>query len=512
MSGVEAARALLPWWALWGPFTLTPLLAFFAAYLFTRFALGLLARPFYRAADQPWYERARAAYPAVKAAQLLYFTVPAAAGVAALPQFGFLAAGPDWLYLTLVTLAAYLGASWAVYRTLAPMRGVPLVSGDWLRLHILRLHLLGLLLALLVAYLLPPRFDSTFFAVVVPTVVVVLFLMIGGGLWLGVRLGATRPVPESLKALVARVAAAHGVRPPRIAILNLPSANAGALPFFGWITFLRELPEVLSEPELEAVTAHELAHLRESRLMLLGRMLPILILIPLLLAIKPLVAVFGWLVAVVMPLAALVVAFASRLLSRVLERRADAAGKQTETQPGLYARALETLHRVNLAPAVESSRGTTHPNLYDRMIAAGVTPDYPRPRPPGGARAILLLAVMGIVVGVGGLLGRGTWEMQGESAVRTALFGTTHVDLGRRALAAWDTDLATSAVLFRAAGEMGPVYVAYPANEAIALAALGRCDEARRALAEAQRRQRDRPDAEAVRQASEQVALRCRAP
>jgi hypothetical protein len=24
-----------------------------------------------------------------------------------------------------------------------------------------------------------------------------------------------------------------------------------------------------------------------------------------------------------------------------------------------------------------------HPHLYDRMLAAGVTPDYPRPQPPG---------------------------------------------------------------------------------------------------------------------------------
>lgn len=35
---------------------------------------------------------------------------------------------------------------------------------------------------------------------------------------------------------------------------------------------------------------------------------------------------------------------------------------------------------MNLIPAV--LRGGTHPSLYDRVVAAGKTPDYARPKPP----------------------------------------------------------------------------------------------------------------------------------
>ena len=34
----------------------------------------------------------------------------------------------------------------------------------------------------------------------------------------------------------------------------------------------------------------------------------------------------------------------------------------------------------------QAGKRTVHPSLYDRMIAAGVTPDYPRPAPPSRFR------------------------------------------------------------------------------------------------------------------------------
>jgi hypothetical protein len=37
------------------------------------------------------------------------------------------------------------------------------------------------------------------------------------------------------------------------------------------------------------------------------------------------------------------------------------------------------LYEDGLLPAVTAKNRTTHPHLYDRMLAAGVTPDIPRP-------------------------------------------------------------------------------------------------------------------------------------
>jgi hypothetical protein len=33
-------------------------------------------------------------------------------------------------------------------------------------------------------------------------------------------------------------------------------------------------------------------------------------------------------------------------------------------------------------PAGMPGKRQVHPHLYDRLLAAGVTPDYPRPKPP----------------------------------------------------------------------------------------------------------------------------------
>jgi hypothetical protein len=65
-----------------------------------------------------------------------------------------------------------------------------------------------------------------------------------------------------------------------------------------------------------------------------------------------------------------------------METNADAVGHGNEASEGTYARALERLHEVNAVPAVLRARRVTHPHLYDRMLASGVTPSYPRPEPP----------------------------------------------------------------------------------------------------------------------------------
>jgi hypothetical protein len=44
---------------------------------------------------------------------------------------------------------------------------------------------------------------------------------------------------------------------------------------------------------------------------------------------------------------------------------------------------LEKIYQANQLPAVMRGNNMVHPHLYDRMLAAGVTPDYPRPQPPG---------------------------------------------------------------------------------------------------------------------------------
>ena len=86
-----------------------------------------------------------------------------------------------------------------------------------------------------------------------------------------------------------------------------------------------------------------------------------------------------------------------RKFSRSMERRADKAATANEGDAGTYARALAQLYQDNLVPAVGAR--PTHPHLYDRMLAAGVAPDFPRPAPArrmglNGYFFIILLAVV----------------------------------------------------------------------------------------------------------------------
>lgn len=92
----------------------------------------------------------------------------------------------------------------------------------------------------------------------------------------------------------------------------------------------------------------------------------------------------------------------SNRLSLKMEHRADAQATESQSSPGVYARALEKLYQTNLVPAVLRSKQLSHPDLYDRMVQAGVTPDYARPAPPPrwasllGFATLLFAAFLGI--------------------------------------------------------------------------------------------------------------------
>ena len=68
----------------------------------------------------------------------------------------------------------------------------------------------------------------------------------------------------------------------------------------------------------------------------------------------------------------------------VYSQDADKVATENAVNAMTYARALERIYETNQMPAVMRSNRTIHPHLYDRMLAAGVTPQYPRPMRPSG--------------------------------------------------------------------------------------------------------------------------------
>jgi len=178
-------------------------------------------------------------------------------------------------------------------------------------------------------------------------------------------------------------------------------ANALAFPPTRELAFSTRLLEICMDEEIAAICAHELAHLAESKTILAGRLLGSLTLFPLIFIIPA----WGYLgpAGIFLPgLGLVLISKFTHWLSQRLEKRADAAARSEQSNEGVYARALEKLYRENQIPAVNPDNKQTHPHLYDRMVAAGVTPDYPRPAKPRkmtGAGWLIIVA-MGMAVGI----------------------------------------------------------------------------------------------------------------
>ena len=145
--------------------------------------------------------------------------------------------------------------------------------------------------------------------------------------------------------------------------------------------FTEPILEVLDDAELTAVSVHELAHLDESWPVKVSRAYVPFLLIGMA-ALFPLMGSFGLIVALVAPALMCAGIVVSQRVARNMEIRSDRHAHAHEGDAGTYARALEKIHEANLIPAVLKGKKSVHPHLYDRMIAAGILPDYDRPAAP----------------------------------------------------------------------------------------------------------------------------------
>src|SRR6266700_2192969 len=188
---------------------------------------------------------------------------------------------------------------------------------------------------------------------------------------------------------------------PRVWLLKSPAAAAFALPYSRDLFFSERLLSLHSDDEVASICAHELGHLGESKTALAGRFLGALAFLPWAF-LKPVRHMLGeWVYAVaLLGLTSFIFLRLAKRLSRRLEIRADSIAQANEGQSGTYARALARLYEENLLPAVLPRRRHTHPDLYDRLLAVGVQPDYQRPEPPNPATypGILLMLLFVILI------------------------------------------------------------------------------------------------------------------
>ena len=491
MTGLEEARTLLPWWVVWGPLVLCVPLAFLLSFAIASLAAFMAGWSNLGSHELSWPERARLAYPVRLNAGRLSLLIGLSMGVSAFRFSGSLCPLPFGVLAVVIGLAGYAGAALVAFLVERSVRRGQFTLVQWLRGLVLYCVLFrGWLAPLVFIPLMPETFGTLSAGLLAAGVGGLLFFSVGGGLLIARFLGLLMPAPQRLRDVVENVASAMGVAVKGIHLLPFHSANAYAFLYVNRIGFTPAALEIFNDEELSAVCAHELGHLSESWLMKLSRLAPLFALLPLVAAV-PFIHSFGLWPLAVLVLGILLAAVLMRRLSRRLERRADRLALEQQGAGGIYAQALEKLYAANLVPVVELGKGSSHPHLYDRLIAGAAPPAYPRPRPPSRLRstlpfAIVVACLFAMVVAQGYARPR---ENETLIFVSLAVRNGDAFELASLARRRWDqTQLGEAATFYRASAETSPRSADLKANEAIVLVWLGRCDEARQAAREARHR------------------------
>ena len=353
--------------------------------------LGLI--PWRRSAGQHWTEQARLLFPARKSARLHLVALPV---ILALGTY-ILAPQVNLLFAAVPAFVGALLAGYPMNRAIFPK--IRLAS--WLHLvtAILLLFFSPGAVLLLGVVAMPGNFGARTWAIAGAVLLALVAFLFGLGVRLMCWLRLLQAAPEYLQVLVGEISQKMGVPVRATWVLSTYLSNAAALPLTRQLIFTGKLLATHPEAEIKAIGAHELGHLNEPRRVRFTRVLLLLALFPVTF-VKPLLS-FGYgLIPVLGALlvGVLILLFVAIGLGRRMEKRADKFAIESEfINPEVYARALERLYQTNQMPAVMPRRsGKIHPDLYDRMLAAGVTPDFPKPPPPSRLSWTSYVALAGL--------------------------------------------------------------------------------------------------------------------
>jgi Zn-dependent protease with chaperone function len=374
---------------------------FAVAYALARVANWSGLGPWKRAASAHWTERARLLWPARTTAATNVLIIPAILYLAHLSFFPNLKYG--WISDAMCSFVGVLLGTYPFDREIFP----DLTFQTWRNQVIASWGVrFGYYVVFIAAMaLMPPTFSVATFLIAGAYLVIHFALQYGLFLRYLRWVNYMRPAGTRLQQIVDSISAQMNIRVRAVWQLGGSLATAFAFPTRREMAFSNHLLEICSDEEVAVICAHELAHLSESKAVLAGRLLGSLVLFPMIFVI-PLTHVFGPLAVVVPYAMMLVILKFSRRLSHRMENRADRRAFGAQLDEGVYARALEKLYRENQMPAVNINNRQTHPHLYDRMMAAGITPDYPRPRKPerftwfGWCCFIVVGVIVGVMIGM----------------------------------------------------------------------------------------------------------------
>lgn len=344
-----------------------------------------------------WTERARRSYPFQAYLMSCSLLLPWLFAAAAFNYPGFALPVSKWLLFWAVWAICLVACHTMAVFWERRYQTAPATVRQSLQntLCILYIYGVSLTIFIIMARNLPSHWGWRALLVVTATILAYFWIQFGGWIRLGRWVGMISPADQELTEMVAALALKRGHPKPVVWRFHWHKANALAFIFSNEILVTEKLCTLVSRDELKAVLAHELAHLCEDRTTKLMRLLTPLLLLPLFMIglLWPVLGLPGLASCYCLLILGL------RLLrqrARRMEERADAFGSEAQENEGVYARALEKLYEANLMPAVMPGKKAIHPHLYDRLVAAGLTPDYPRPKPPGRWGSLAALLVLGL--------------------------------------------------------------------------------------------------------------------
>ncbi|MCP5022529.1 MAG: M48 family metalloprotease [bacterium] len=391
--------------AFWIPTVVFMGIMFILSFLASRALRSVILERFRKAEREGqelhWSKRASLLWPARRTANRMVLLCTLLSSFTGASLWGPLLPLPLWVPPILIGLAGFLGAALALGHIEELAMGKPLRTLVLLRNFIEgQLILKPTALISLTTYGLMFKYHGTTGAIILAVGVILGVLTLQGYLWWPFKwVGTILAAPASLQTKVNELADSLGRPHPRTFVLRSRFVNAMAFPHANTIMVTGPLLQALSQDAQASVLLHELGHLVENRKVRILRSMAnySILALP---GLVPFGRAYGYGLALF--IAALVLLFGRRVRQRSSgwEQDADKVALQYEENTGSYARALEGLHRFNMVPAVLGIKNPSHPDLYDRMIAAGVEPDFPIPAMPAPAsrKGNLTMAFFAIVV------------------------------------------------------------------------------------------------------------------
>jgi Zn-dependent protease with chaperone function len=303
--------------------------------------VNILGRSWRRTVEIHWTERARLAFAPGLAVQMLAVYLPLVLALIGNSWIEFLVPRPHgtmsgfWPAL----LAALAGVLTARYRWLRDLWGPRVTLRSWVGgILVSALALNGhLYITLLVLLLMPDTPSPTAAVIWAAGALAILYLALGGSISTLRFLGVASPASASLVARVAQLAQQMKV-PGVVKILELEWAQANALAWFRsrTIGFSRPLLAAMTDDEVQAVAAHELAHLLEPPSVRRVRLLQMFAYLPLL----PLIKYTGTGGALLGVALALTIIIGYKNFTRRMEVKADAVERETIGEGNSFMRSM----------------------------------------------------------------------------------------------------------------------------------------------------------------------------